>query len=297
MFLHEFTYHKPTSIKEACALLNQNKNSAALAGGTDLFVEMKKGLRKNDVIVSLNKINELKALGWNGNEFQIGAAVTHNEIKKSKVIQKEFPVLADAASKIGTEQVRNMGTVGGNLCTGASCCDMAPVLIALSADLEITDGNNSRTVSLKDFFLNHKSTQIKHGEILTKIILRKMENGSAVGFEKFGLRDAASISVASSAVCILTDGKKIDDVNVVIGAVAPTPRISGKANAILNNLSLEEIVEGSAKLTEAAQAAVADSLPLDDIRGSAEYRRTIVAVLTKRAILKAVNDAINSNKK
>ncbi len=296
MFLHEFIYHKPTSIKEASLLLKSNENSAALAGGTDLFVEMKKGLRKNDVIVSLNKINELKEYGWNGKDFFLGAGVNHNEIKKSKLIQKDFPALSDAASKIGTEQVRNMGTVGGNLCTGASCCDMAPVLMAMNAELEITDSNSSRRILLKDFFLNHKSIQLKRGEILSKIILKKIEKGTAVGFEKFGLRDAASISVASVAANISTDGKKITNANIVIGAVAPTPRISQKTNSLLQNVSLTDLMNKSETLEEIGSAAVADSLPLDDIRGSAQYRRNLVAVLTKRAIIKAINDAVNSLK-
>ena len=137
MYLTDFTYHKPDSIEKVFKLIEETENPALLAGGTDVLVEIKKGLRNNDVIISLKEINELKLLSHDNKNLILGAGVTHNEVKHSPIINEKLPALVEAASNIGTEQIRNTGTIGGNLCTGASCCDMALVLIAYNADVEI----------------------------------------------------------------------------------------------------------------------------------------------------------------
>ena len=209
LYLKDFTYHKPKTLEEACRLLEQCKNGAPIAGGTDVLVEIKKGLRHNDEIVSLKEIDELKLIRQNKSNLYIGAGVTHNQIKHSQLIKDKFPALIDAASNIGTEQIRNTGTVGGNLSTGASCCDMAPVLIAYDAIVEIASSTKKRTVSLKDFFIHHKETSLAKGEIMTKVIVPVPNQGVGVSFLKFGLREAASISVASVSIRINSDGYKV----------------------------------------------------------------------------------------
>lgn len=295
MYIQDFTYHKPATLQEACKLLESKNNVAAIAGGTDMLVEIKKGLRHNDNIVSLSGIKELKILEETANDLVIGAAVTHNEIKNSKFIKEKFPALAEAASLIGTDQVRNTATVGGNLCTGASCCDMAPILIASNASAEIFSTNGKRILTLKDFFVFHKETSIVKGELLTKIIVPHLEPGTGVCFKKFGLRDASSISVASSSAFVKVEDDVCADSRIVVGAVAPIPKISEKASKILNGTKITDLLEGSSVLKEVGEAATADSLPLDDIRGTADFRRNIVNVLTQRAILKAAYRATNLN--
>jgi len=297
MYLQDFLYHKPASLQEACKLLANEKNAAAIAGGTDILVEIKKGLRHNDNIVSLSGIEELKILEESGNQLVIGAAVTHNEIKNSTFIKEKLPALAETASLIGTDQVRNTATVGGNLCTGASCCDMAPVLIASNASAEIVSTNGKRVIALKDFFVFHKETSIGKGEILTKIIIPLSEPGTGVCFKKFGLRDASAISVASVSVMIKTDGIVFADSCIVVGAVAPTPRISIKASKIINDSKLKEFDKDGSILSKVGDETVKDSLPIDDIRGTAKFRRNIVKVLTQRAVLTAVLRAKDSLKK
>ena len=295
MYLQDFKYHKPATLQEACKLLESQNNAAAIAGGTDILVEIKKGLRHNDNIVSLSGIKELKILEESANVLTIGAAVTHNEIKNSKLIQEKFPALAEAASLIGTDQVRNTATVGGNLCTGASCCDMAPVLIASNASVEIISTSGERIVALKDFFIFHKETSIQKGEIMTKIIVPFLEPGTGVCFKKFGLREASSISVASASAFVKVEDDVCVDSRIVVGAVAPVPKISEKASEILNGAKVTELSEGSSALKEVGEAAAADSLPLDDMRGTADFRRDIVNVLTQRAVIKAAGRAINLN--
>jgi len=293
MYIQDFTYHKPETLQEACKLLEGKQNAAAIAGGTDILVEIKKGLRHNDNIVSLSGIKELKILEETNNPLVIGAAVTHNEIKNSKFIKEKFPALAEAASLIGTDQVRNTATVGGNLCTGASCCDMAPILIASNASVEIFSIKGKRIVALQDFFVFHKETSIGKGELMTKIIVPFLEPGTGVCFKKFGLRDASSISVASASAFVKVEDDVCVDSRIVVGAVAPIPKISEKASEILNGAKVTELSEGSSVLKEAGKAAAADSLPLDDMRGTADFRRDIVNVLTQRAVIKAAGRAIN----
>lgn len=294
MYLKDFTYHKPQTLTEACRILEQCKNGAPIAGGTDILVELKKGLRQNEDVVSLMGIKKLNTINENDNELIIGACVAHNEVSKSSLIKKRFPALSEAASKIGTHQIRNTGTIGGNLCTGASCCDMAPILIALNASVEIVSSSLKRVVSLKDFFTFHKETSLKKGELLTRIIIPQPPKGFGASFEKFGLRETASISVASVSVSITSDGNICTDSSIVIGAVAPTPRICNIAINILNGKIIKDLTENSSLLKSIGEAAVKDSLPVDDLRGSAEYRRHLVIVLTQRAVIKAAKRSIES---
>ena len=296
MYLKDFTYHKPQTLKEACTILEQCENGAPIAGGTDILVELKKGLRHNEEVVSLKEIKELKTINKNDNSLYIGACATHNEVSKSSLIKKISPSLSEAASKIGTEQIRNTGTIGGNLCTGASCCDMAPVLIVLNASVEIVSLSAKRVVSLKDFFIFHRETSLKKGEIMTKIIIPIPQLGVGASFEKFGLRETASISVASVSVRITSDGNFCNDSCVVIGAVAPTPRISSNAIEILNGKNVKELTENSSLLMSIGKAALQDALPVDDLRGSAEFRRHLINVLTQRALIKAAIRSIESFK-
>lgn len=296
MYLTDFTYHKPDSIEKVFKLLEKTKNPALLAGGTDVLVEIKKGLRYNENIISLADLKELKLINETEQSLSIGACVTHNQVLKSPLINRVFPALSEAASKIGTDQIRNTGTVGGNLCTGASCCDMAPVLITLNAKVEITSSTNIRLVSLKDFFIFHKETALKKGEIMTKIIIPIPHKGYGASFEKFGLREAASISVASVSVSISSDSTFCTDSIVVIGAVAPTPRISHNTIEILNCKKVTELINNSLLLKSIGEAAVKDALPIDDLRGSAEYRRSLVNALTQRAVKKAAMRSVESFK-
>lgn len=292
MYLDDFKYHRPKTLEEACQLLEQCINCAPIAGGTDVLVEIKKGLRHNDEIVSLKEIAELKLLNKDKNNLYIGAGVTHNEVKKSLIIKENFSALSEAASNIGTEQIRNTGTVGGNLCTGASCCDMAPVLIAYNADVEIASSTKRRVVSLKDFFIHHKETSLAKGEIMTKIIVPIPKSGEGVSFLKFGLREAASISVASVSVRINSGGDVCTDSCVVIGAVAPTPRISSKAIEVLNNKKITDLINNEEMLKSIGEASAKDSLPLDDLRGSAKFRKQLVNILTQRAVVTAAKRSL-----
>ena len=294
MYIEDFSYHRPQSIKEACRLLKLSNNGAVIAGGTDILVEIKQGLRRHDDIISLNEIEDLKTITINNDTLEIGAGVTHNTVALSPVVRKDFIAISEAASKIGTEQIRNTGTIGGNLCTGASCCDMAPILVALNSSVEIISSTNVRTVSLKDFFKFHKETSIGKGEIMTKIIVPFIIKDVGACFEKFGLRKSASISVASAAAVLKFDGDFCSNACIVIGAVAPTPIVCERTNEQLIEKKISELSKDSDVLKKAGEFASGDSIPINDLRGSAEFRRSIVKVLVERVIRKAVERARGS---
>lgn len=296
MIIEDFNYHKPHSIEEACKLLERCDNGAPIAGGTDLLVEIKQGLRHHDDIISLSGINALKEIHEEEKHIEIGAGVTHNETASSPLIKKYFPAITEAASKIGTDQIRNTGTVGGNLCTGASCCDMAPILLALSTRVEIATSNEKRNVSLKDFFIFHKETSLGKGELMTKIVISKPETNTGASFEKFGLRETASISVASAAAMVKIDNGVCTDACVVIGAVAPTPIICNRTNDLLIGKKISDFTDDSETLTHAGNLASEDAIPIDDIRGTAVFRRNIIKVLVRRAVVNAIKRAESKNK-
>jgi len=287
MYITEFNYHKPKSLEEACKILKENNNATLLAGGTDILVELKKGLRTTDDIISIKNLNELKLITEENNNIIIGSAVTHNEIINSSLIDKNLNTLSDAASAIGTEQIRNTGTIGGNLCTGASCCDMAPVLLAYDSSVEIVSFSESKIIPIKDFFIDHHKTALQKDEILTKIIIPVPGINKRVKFLKFGLRDAAAISVASVAVMIKIENQVCTDSNIAIGAVAPAPKLCNSTKEIIIGLNKTDIIKEDV-LQKISEAAVNDALPIDDIRGSADYRRKVVSILTKRAVLEAL---------
>lgn len=291
MYLGDFNYHQPKTLKEALLLFRKSDNVALLAGGTDLLVEIKKGLRYHKDIISLSSISEMKLITEDEQNLYIGAAATHSELVRSALVRKYFPALADALAQIGSEQVRNTGTIGGNLCTGASCCDSAPILMALNASVEIAKARSVKTKAVKDFFIFNKKTILKKGEMVSRIIIPKPLPGVGAHYEKFGLREAGNISVASVAVMVKIENGICADACVVIGAVAPTPKISKKASKKLLGINISELTEDSKLLNAIGAAAVKDSVPIDDIRGGAKYRRDILQVLANRAILKAVKNS------
>lgn len=288
MYLKEFNFHQPQTVNEVIGLLSGSSNTALIAGGTDLLVEMKKGLRTHADVISLSKIEELKRISEDNKNIYIGSCVTHNEVIASSLIADLIPALAMATSKIGSEQVRNTGTIGGNLCTAASCSDTAPVLLAMNASVEIVSREAGRIIPLKEFFIFNKKTALKKGELMTRIIVPKPPAGTSVCYEKFGLRESGAIAVVSVAAMVRINKGIVEDACIVIGAVAPVPKISDQAGRILKGSKVSELVKDSPKITEAANAAVKDSIPIDDIRGGAQFRRDVLKVLTERAILRAL---------
>ncbi|MFQ5335033.1 MAG: FAD binding domain-containing protein [Flavobacteriales bacterium] len=288
MHIQDFNYHRPNTLEDAMNILASSADAIPLAGGTDIMVEINMGQRHHRDIVSLAGIAELKAIREDNGNLSIGAGATHSMLIESLLVQERYTVIAEASRSIGTEQIRNIGTIGGNLCTGASCCDTGPALIALGATAELTSPEGMRNIAMKDFFINHKETALQKGEIMTRILVPAPLQGTGAGFVKFGYREAAAISVASVAVMLRTAGGICSDACVATGAVAPTPMISPGATAEIKGRAVADFKVDSVALRRVGEAAAEDALPIDDIRGTVEYRRNLISTLTQRAVMKAL---------
>ncbi|MDA3842911.1 MAG: xanthine dehydrogenase family protein subunit M [Candidatus Kapabacteria bacterium] len=295
MYIPDFKYHSPETLEEALKVFGSNDSIAPIAGGTDLLVEIKQGVRHFENLVSLNNIPELKNISEDENYVYIGPCVTHSEIEESDIVRNNIPALAETVGFIGSHQIRNSGTIGGNVCTCASCADTAPILIAYEADVEVSSAAESKRLPIATFFLNHHQTMLSKGELLTNIIIPKPKPNTGVYFEKFGLRESASISVASVAVSIIVKDKKIIRTNIVVGACASTPKKCPSAMKVLVNADPRELVKGSKTLSDIANAALKDIFPIDDIRGSAQYRLDIVKTLIIKAVLNAFERSFSLN--
>lgn len=296
MYIPDFRYHQPGTVEEASRLLEASDSAVLLAGGTDLLVDLKQGKRRPADVVSLSGIPELRSIHLEGGLLSIGAAASHAQLAASPLLAERFPAICEAARTIATEQIRNTATVGGNLCTAASCSDSAPVLIALEAELELVSGATTRSLPLGEFFLFHKRTALRQAEVLARILVPLPEPGSGAAYRKFGLREAASVAVASVAARVRIEQGVCTDARVVLGAVAPTPRIAPRAAELLVGKAAPELGAGGPILGRVGRAAMEECEPIDDLRGSAAYRRHLVRALTERAVLAALERAVGRRK-
>jgi carbon-monoxide dehydrogenase medium subunit len=280
--LSGLTVHKPESLTDAFAILIEHGDDAAiLAGGTDLLVDLRVQRRDEHHLVSLACITELREITKSDNGITIGAATTLNDLLQSDVIQKNYPAIIEATEVMGSNQIRNSGTIGGNIASAVPSADLPPVLLVLGAKVVIANQSGERTVPMTAFFKGVRNTCVETGEIVKSIQLPDAQ-GSTV-YERFDLRQGNSLAVAAVAANVTMDGMTITDAKVSLGAVAPTPGIVQGVNDILVGNSCKD-----ASLHEVAKLAMEASNPITDLRASAEYRRKLVGILTTRAIKRAV---------
>ncbi len=289
MLLPGFDFYEPATIKEACQILAEMAGSAKLlAGGTDLIVHMKKGILSPEHLVSLSRIDDLKMVESSKEGIRIGACVTAAELSESEEIRKRFGALNQGASNLGSPLIRNLATIAGNLVSARPAADLPPPLMAYGAKIVLITHRDKRTLSLDEFFRGPGETVIRPDEILKEIVLEKTEAISGAGYIKLGLREALVISLVNVASFISLDGPDgpIQSARIVLGAVAPIPmRAHGAERLLMGERPSEALFAG------AGEAAARDSSPIDDFRASAEYRRAMVAVLTRRTLDQALDDA------
>ncbi len=275
-----FEYHRPSSLSEACDLLQSlGPGALPLAGGTDVLVDLRRGSKNPRHVVSLAALHELREIAEDEGKLRIGALVTPAQLGTSETVLSHRPELMDAVGVFGTPQVRHRATVGGSLCTAASCGDLAPLLVALNARVTLATSDGIREVSLADFFGGHRETAIQPGEILTEVVVPIRASGEGASYQTFGLRKANFITVAGVAAYLRFEGERCAEARIALGAVAPTPLlVPGAAEILIGQLLDEERVE------KAAAAAQEAAIPISDVRGSAEHRRELVKALCKRAL-------------
>ena len=284
MIVPEFEYFSPQSVQEACALLMQHGDKAkVLAGGSDVLVKMKDGLIAPAYLVSLKKLDSLKEIRYEkGKGVVIGARATHNELMSNNLLQEKYRSVCEAAHTMAADQIRNIGTVGGNLVNAVPSADLPPILIALDAQARIVGPSRERTVTLEDFFLGPGKTVLKNGEILAEIIIPDQPTTGS-NYIKFGLRRAGALAVVGVASSVTVSDGTCQDVRIVLGAVAPTPIRAPRAENVLRSKKISPEL-----INEAGKIAAEESKPINDIRGSIEYRRNLVDVLTRRSLKAAI---------
>jgi carbon-monoxide dehydrogenase medium subunit len=292
LLLPKFQYHEPSSLEEACQIMAELKEKARpLAGGTDLIANMKKGIISPENVVSLGRIGDLTEKSLSNGQLRVGACMTAAEVAQLKEVQDNFNALRMGAESLGSPLIRNLATIGGNLVTARPAADLPPPLMAYGAQVVLKRSSGERTVALDELFQGPGETVIGPDEVLTEIVIKEPPLHSGASYVKLGVRKALEISLVNVAAFISLDGPNgpITTARVVLGAVAPVPMRAPSAEQVLVGEK-----PGESLFAKAAEAAAMDSRPIDDFRGSAEYRRDMVEVLTRRTLNMAHTQAKKS---
>jgi carbon-monoxide dehydrogenase medium subunit len=278
-----FDYLAPTSLSEAVELLKENPGITPLAGGTDLLVQIKERHRPVRAVLSLKRVQEVHECGNNG-LLTIGSAVTVGQVARDPEIQGEFTALAVGAGLIGSVQIQNMATVGGNICNASPSADTAPPLLALDAQVVIISAQGERTLPLSDFFLGPGKTVLQPTDLLKAIQLPHLKPHSGSYYYRHTPRARMDIAVVGvAAMLTLDEGGKVAQARLALGAVAPTPIRAYQAESeLIGETPSEEL------FNHAARFAMQEAAPIDDLRSSADFRRHLIKVFTVRALHQAL---------
>jgi CO/xanthine dehydrogenase FAD-binding subunit len=253
-----------------------------LAGGTDVVVDLRRGAAEVHHLVSLRDLAELREIRVEGGELRIGALSTPALLESSEEVRKTRPELLDAVEVFGNPQVRNRATLGGNLCTAASCGDLAPLLCVLDARVLVESPGGRRELAVQDLFGDHRRTVLEPGEILADVVVPARVEGEGAAYATFGRRAANFITVAGVAAYLRMEGGGCAEARLALGAVSPTPVRVPTAEEALVGSELDQAVLG-----DAARAASKVAQPISDVRASVEHRRELVEALTVRALRRA----------
>lgn len=302
-----YEYHKPETIQEAIDLASQyDGNAVLIAGGTDVMVQIRGKKMAPKALISLRNIKELE----HKDKDRIGAGTTHTDIQKDGYIKDRLSALYDAVCNLGSVQIRNVATIGGNICNAAPSADTACPLLVLDAQAVIVDKDGERRIAMDDFFIGPGETALKKGEILKEFILPDFDPKTGSAYIKHTRRAAMDLPIIGIAVritldradvrckdilCTLEPASKIlamfsdenlkcEDVRIAMGVVAPRPIRAKQAEAALKGQVISD-----ALLAQVSDIAANESSPRDSIRGEAWYRREMVKVLVRRATVKAID--------
>lgn len=284
--VESFEYLEPQSIEEVLSLLTRYGNQAkVLAGGTDLVPLMRQKALSPEYVIDLGNLTDLKHMHSDPKGgIDIGALTTISEIEKSPQLQNEYRMISQAAKQLASIPIRNVATIGGNLCNAAPSADMAPILIALSARVKLVSAAEERVIPLEDFFTGPETTVVKPDELVTEIQIPPLPLHTSGVYLKYSTRGGQDIALVGVAVVITLDseGRICSDAKIALGAVAPTPMRAYQAEEKLKGREISKEL-----ISEAARVASNEARPIDDIRGSAEYRREMLKIFTRDALNQA----------
>jgi len=273
--------HECTTLTEAAALMGRyGPQARILAGGTDLLVDLKSARVCPTHVVSINGVDGLRGVTANDAGLCIGALTTISELDGSPLLGGPYAAIGDATREMASPQIRNLATVGGNIASAVPCADLPPVLMVLDASVVLWSPSGERRLALDSFFVSVRRTVARPDEVLTAVLVPAPPKGFGAAYARFALREGNGIAVAAVAASLrLGENGVIDDARIVLGAVAPIPKPAAAAAEVLRGRHPDEAV-----FAQAAESAMEAAEPISDVRGSAEFRRELVGVLTRRAL-------------
>ena len=294
MRIRPFEYHAPADLEEALNLLAEfGPNAKVLAGGTDLVLAMKHKTLLPPQVISLSKLKGLDSVRKENGIIRIGALATHSNLLRNVLLNEELAILCNAVALIGSWQIRNVATIGGNLCNASPAADSAAPLLALDSQVVVVDSKGERKIPLNSFFTGPGTTSLGPDQLLKEIVVNVPKGRSAGCYLKLMRKKAVDLSLVGVAFQAEADhsGEKLSRVAIGLGGVAPTPVRAPEAEAMLEGFTYDDAIKA---LPEAARAAVAATRPISDIRASADYRREIVDVYVRRAGEKVMNTLLKT---
>ncbi len=276
---------EPETLEEALELLDKNKELKIIAGGTDVLIKLHHNKMKEAELLSLRKINGLDQINMlEDKSIEVGAMACFSKIFRDDIVQKHIKILAEGAVSMGGPQVRNMATIGGNVCNGAVSADSAPALFSLNAKLRLKSKNNERIVPIQEFYIGPGRVDIKDNEILTHLIIKKEDYDNLTGhYIKFSNRKAMDIAMVSVAVVSSIENDKFKDLRIALGVSAPTPIRCNEAESYARGIEVTE-----ENIEKIAELAVKSSKSRNSWRASKDFREHLIKELTKRGIKKTI---------
>jgi carbon-monoxide dehydrogenase medium subunit len=289
MRIRSFEYREALSLDDALNELEKYGTDArVIAGGTDLVLNMKKKKILPPRVISLQNLKELDFVQKQNSRVRIGALARHADLAANQLLMRHFPILCQAVGLIGSWQIRNVGTIGGNICNASPAADSVPPLMVLNAQLTLVSKAVEKKIPIHSFFTGPGETTMEPGQILKEIEFEVPKQRSAGCYLKLRRRKAVDISLAGVAFQaeIASDETTLAKVAIALGGVAPTPIRVPEAEAILTGLSLAEAI---AKIPDCANLAADAARPIDDVRATASYRRTIIRVFSQQCAAKVID--------
>jgi len=288
--LHAINYESPNTVADAVKLLAAHGEQARpLCGGTDLIIQLRAGVRRPSYVVDVKNIQEMRRIEFSMQQgLRLGAAVPCIEIYENSDMRKYYPGLTEAAHLIGSLQIQSRASVGGNLCNGSPAADTTPALIALGAKCRVIGPGGERIVAVEDFCTAPGRTVLQPGELLVEFHIPAPARNSSDAYLRFIPRNEMDIAVVGVGAAVTLDPSddRISAARIGLGAVGPTPIFAREAaQALVGKRISDETIE------RAAQLAIAATSPIDDMRGTAEFRRHVTGVLTRRVLAKAIERA------
>jgi len=279
-----FEYLEPESIDEALAMLSRHRGkSKIIAGGTDLMLQMRYKTVDPEYVIDITRIPNLDYITLDGNGgLKIGPLASIRDLETSAELREKYPIIVQAAGQLGSVAVRNVATVGGNVCNALPSAETSQVLVALSSEVRIIGPSGERRLPLEDFFTGAGKTVLQPDELLREIVVPGLAPAASGTYIKHSPRGPIDLAIVNITVLITMepDQKTCKDARIVLGAVAPTPLRARKAENVLKGRKIDE-----ASIDRAAQTASEEANPRrGSIRGSYEYKKEMVRVLTARAI-------------